>query len=290
MKQYLFFIITLSALNAQSKPFNSFNVIIYPEYYFEGIMAELEAEIKQEKLPLGFKMSVPDNSDSIFFVSGDSFSDPDVKNLKILKENNRSFINVNINDAKFRLFIFYDLVKNNDKRFGSFELELNHPIDDAHIILQEPLVAEDFIHSEKEVEPFKDQHGINFKRIHLNNFLANTNKSISFEYRNPSGDISINKLQTILSNDDQNTDLLPVQPTSNSSILPPIRYKLPYWQPLLLLSVIATIVGWIYSRELKNEKSMPSKVSNQKKGKFCTQCGSPVQLKDKFCSNCGGEL
>ena len=290
MKQYLFFIITLSALNAQSKPFNSFNVIIYPEYYFEGIMAELEAEIKQENLPLGFKMSVPDNSDSIFFVSGDSFSDPDVKNLKILKEDNRSFINVNINDAKFRLFIFYDLVKNNDNRFGSFELELNHPIDDAHIILQEPLVAEDFVFSEKDIEPFKDQHGINFKRIHLNNFLANTNKSISFEYRNPSGDISINKLQTILSNDDQNTDLLPVQPTSNSSILPPIRHKLPHWQPLLLLSVIATIVGWIYSRELKNEKSMPSKVSNQKKGKFCTQCGSPVQLKDKFCSNCGGEL
>ena len=290
MKQYVFFIITLSALSAQSKPFNSFNVIIYPEYYFEGIMAELEAEIKQENLPLGFKMSVPDNSDSIFFVSGDSFSDPDVKNLKILKEDNRSFINVNINDAKFRLFIFYDLVKNNDNRFGSFELELNHPIDDAHIILQEPLVAEDFVFSEKDIEPFKDQHGINFKRIHLNNFLANTNKSISFEYRNPSGDISINKLQTILSNDDQNTDLLPVQPTSNSSILPPIRHKLPYWQPLLLLSVIATIVGWIYSRELKNEKSMPLKVSNQKKGKFCTQCGSPVQLKDKFCSNCGGEL
>ena len=181
-------------------------------------------------------------------------------------------------------------MKNNDNRFGSFELELNHPIDDAHIILQEPLVAEDFVFSEKDIEPFKDQHGINFKRIHLNNFLANTNKSISFEYRNPSGDISINKLQTILSNDDQNTDLLPVQPTSNSSILPPIRHKLPYWQPLLLLSVIATIVGWIYSRELKNEKSMPLKVSNQKKGKFCTQCGSPVQLKDKFCSNCGGEL
>ena len=83
MKQYVFFIITLSALSAQSKPFNSFNVIIYPEYYFEGIMAELEAEIKQENLPLGFKMSVPDNSDSIFFVSGDSFSDPDVKNLII---------------------------------------------------------------------------------------------------------------------------------------------------------------------------------------------------------------
>ena len=112
MKQYVFFIITLSALSAQSKPFNSFNVIIYPEYYFEGIMAELEAEIKQENLPLGFKMSVPDNSDSIFFVSGDSFSDPDVKNLKILKEDNRSFINVNINDAKFRLFIFYDLGEN----------------------------------------------------------------------------------------------------------------------------------------------------------------------------------
>ena len=289
MKRYLFIILIFSALNGQSKPFNSFNVIIYPEYYFEGIMAELEAEIKQEELPLNLKMTVPANSDSIFFVSGDSTTEPDVKTLSILKENDISFININILDRKFRLFIFYDLIKNKDKLSGSFELELNYSIDDAHIILQEPLIAEDFIFPDKDIESFKDQHGINFKRIHLNNFEANANKSISFDYRNPSGDISINKLQTILSNNDQSTDL-PKQSISNPSILPPVRHKLPYWQPLLVLGVVAMVVGLMYSRQLKDEKAMLLKVPNQIKGKFCTQCGNPVQIKNKFCSNCGGEL
>ena len=182
-----------------------------------------------------------------------------------------------------------DLIKNKDKRSGSFELELNYSIDDAHIILQEPLIAEDFIFPEKDIESFKDQHGINFKRIHLNNYKANTNKTISFNYSNPSGDISINKLQTILSDNGQ-SPLPPTESTSSSSIVPPLRHKLPSWQPLLVLSVVAVVVGWMYSHQSKDEKAIPLKVSKQKKGKFCTQCGSPVNLKDKFCSNCGGKL
>ena len=289
MKRYLLIILIFNVLNGQSKPFDSFNVIIYPEYYFEGIMAELEAEIKESDLPLNLKMTVPVNADSIFFVSGDNPNEPDVKILSIKKENDRSFINIDILDKKFRLFIFYDLIKNNDKRSGSFIFELNHSIDDAHIILQEPLIAEDFIFPEKDIESFKDQHGINFNRIHLNNYKANTNRIISFNYSNPSGDISINKLQTILSNNDQSTDL-PKQSISNPSILPPVRHKLPYWQPLLVLGVVAMVVGLMYSRQLKDEKAMLLKVPNQIKGKFCTQCGNPVQIKNKFCSNCGGEL
>ena len=289
MKRYLLIILIFNVLNGQSKPFDSFNVIIYPEYYFEGIMAELEAEIKESDLPLNLKMTVPVNADSIFFVSGDNPNEPDVKILSIKKENDRSFVNIDILDKKFRLFIFYDLIKNNDKRSGSFIFELNHSIDDAHIILQEPLIAEDFIFPEKDIESFKDQHGINFKRIHLNNYKANTNKTISFNYSNPSGDISINKLQTILSDNGQ-SPLPPTESTSSSSIVPPLRHKLPSWQPLLVLSVVAVVVGWMYSHQSKNEKSIPLKVSKQKKGKFCAQCGSPVKLKDKFCSNCGGEL
>ena len=50
MKRYLLIILIFNVLNGQSKPFDSFNVIIYPEYYFEGIMAELEAEIKESDL------------------------------------------------------------------------------------------------------------------------------------------------------------------------------------------------------------------------------------------------
>jgi len=288
MKQYLFILLFLSALNAQNSSFNSFDVVIYPEYYFEGIMAEVDAEVKENKFPLTLRINIPSNSDSVFFVGGTPSNDSNVKTLSILKEGKTSSIEVDVVESKFRLFIFYDLVKNKDKRSGSFELRLNHSIDDAHILVQEPLVAESFTFSENDAESFQDQHGLNFKRIHLNNFKVNTSKTVTFGYRNPSGDISINVLQNRLSNDER----ISSPPEVNSSITPPIRHKLPLWHPLLVLGLVAIVVGWMFSVQLKREKAGVEKVSTtvNKKGGFCTHCGKSVESKNKFCANCGGKL
>ena len=56
MKKYLlqFSISTLITISAQSSPFKSFDIVIYPEYYFSGVMAEVEAEIFEGNLPLIF--------------------------------------------------------------------------------------------------------------------------------------------------------------------------------------------------------------------------------------------
>ena len=288
MRQYLFILLFLSALNAQNSSFNSFDVVIYPEYYFEGIMAEVDAEVEENKFPLTLRMNIPSSSDSVFFVGGTPSNDSNVKTLSILKEGKASSIEVDVLESKFRLFIFYDLVKNKDERSGSFELRLNHSIDDAHIMVQEPLVAESFTFSENDAESFQDQHGLNFKRIHLNNYKVNTSKTVTFDYRNPSGDISINVLQNRLSNDES----ISSPPEVNSSITPPIRHKLPLWQPLLVLGLVAIVVAWMFSVQLKKEKAGVEKVSRtvNKKGGFCTHCGESVQSKNKFCANCGGKL
>ena len=288
MRQYLFILLFLSVLNAQNSSFNSFDVVIYPEYYFEGIMAEVDAEVKENKFPLTLRMNIPSSSDSVFFVGGTPSNDSNVKTLSILKEGKASSIEVDVVESKFRLFIFYDLVKNKDERSGSFELRLNHSIDDAHIIVQEPLVAESFTFSENDAESFQDQHGLKFKRIHLNNYKVNTSKAVTFGYKNPSGDISINVLQNRLSNDES----ISSPPEVNSSITPPIRHKLPLWQPLAVLGLVAIVVGWMFSIQLKREEAGVERVSTtvNKKGVFCTHCGKSVQSKNKFCANCGGKL
>ena len=283
MKQHLIILSSIGLLSAQNSSFNSFDVVIYPEYYFEGIMAEVDAEVKEDKFPLKLRMNIPTSSDSVFFVSG-ATNGTDVETLSILKEGKASFIEVNIEKSRFRLFIFYDLIKNNSERTGSFELNLNHSIDDAHLIVQEPLVAENFTFSEKDFESFQDQHSLNFRRIHLNNYKANSSERISFGYTNPSGNISINLLQTRLSNDESINSAPQVSPSTN----PPLRHKLPLWQPLMILGVVSVLVGWMFSVQLKNEKSGIE--TNSKNGKFCTHCGNPVQSKNKFCANCGGKL
>ena len=285
MNRLFAFVFFLGFNYAQVSPFNSYDVVLYPEYYFDGLMAEIDAEVKDESLPLDLEIRVPINADSIFFVSGTASSEAEVKNLPILNSKNRSFVKINILESKFRLFIFYNLDKKGNRRTGVYDLELNHFINDAHIIVQVPLVAEGFTFSEKDSEEFKDQHGINFQRVHLHDFMANTIKSVSFSYENPTGEISINKLQTMLSTDDQ--IISPSTPNIINQI--PIRHKLPLWQPLAVLGVVSLTVGWMLSVNRKKEMvQQPSSKSSTNKGSFCTNCGQSFLPEHKFCSNCGG--
>ena len=285
MNRLFAFVFFLGFNYAQVSPFNSYDVVLYPEYYFDGLMAEIDAEVKDESLPLDLEIRVPINADSIFFVSGTASSEAEVKNLPILNSKNRSFVKINILESKFRLFIFYNLDKKGNRRTGVYDLELNHFINDAHIIVQVPLVAEGFTFSEKDSEEFKDQHGINFQRVHLHDFMANTIKSVSFSYENPTGEISINKLQTMLSTDDQ----IISPSTPNSINQTPIRHKLPLWQPLAVLGVVSLTVGWMFSVNRRKEMvQQPSSKSSTNKGSFCTNCGQSFLPEHKFCSNCGG--
>ena len=54
---FSFFVI----LNGQVSPFKSYDVVIYPEYYFSGVMAEIEGEILPDKLPLDLQFLAPSN-------------------------------------------------------------------------------------------------------------------------------------------------------------------------------------------------------------------------------------
>ena len=80
------------------------------------------------------------------------------------------------------------------------------------------------------------------------------------------------------------------QPPSQSKT-PPVRHRLPLWQPLVVLGVVAIVVGWMFhtQRKLENKGEMVT-VHERGKGKFCTQCGTPIEAPQKFCANCGVQL
>ena len=271
---FSFFVI----LNGQVSPFKSYDVVIYPEYYFSGVMAEIEGEILPDNLPLDLQFLAPSNTDSVFYVGGNS-ENPTIETLKVFNKGSKKYINKELNESRFRIFVFYGIDKKGTNRSSGFEFEVNHSIDDAHIVVQQPLVAENFIFSDDPSENFTDQHGINFKRIHLNNYKKNSIKTVTFSYDNPSQDISINSLQKDLST-------APSQSPQASS--KPIRHKLPLWQPLVVLGVVSVVVSSSFYFNSKREGS--EDITKPSKGKFCTKCGEKIKKDDKFCSNCGERL
>ena len=145
-----------------------------------------------------------------------------------------------------------------------------------------------FMFSEQNHEDFKDQHGINFKRIHVNNYASNFIKSVSFTYDNPSQDISMNALQKGAQGS---------QNVASPQNTKPIRHTLPLWQPLVALGFVSVVVGGMFYRQINSEASPKEQISKalkskpaKSKGKFCTECGNKILPMNKFCANCGAKL
>ena len=82
-----------------------------------------------------------------------------------------------------------------------------------------------------------------------------------------------------------------VQPEQPTVSEPPVRHKLPLWQPLVILGIVSVAVGFMFRVQQKSElKEKTINKSEITQGNYCPQCGSTVQVEHKFCAKCGGQL
>ncbi len=262
----------------QNSKFKEFNIVVYPEYYFPGVMVEIDGITDSTALPFAVEITVPANTDSVFFISGAESDENAVLPVMVKTAGDRHYIHLNLTETEFRTFVFYNMEVNGDRRSGTFTMQISEDLEKAHLIVQEPIVAEDWSYSEKESDVFQDQHGVTFHRLHLHDYQANTVREISFSYSNPSGKTSMIQLQAMLSGGGT------MGAPQNSRTTAPVRHTLPQWQPLAILAVLAVVIGLLFSRQRRQEGA-----GAKPKGKFCTSCGHPLEKEDKFCSHCGAK-
>ena len=283
MMKLLTKIFLLSFIFANESPFSKFDAVVYPQFYYNGVMVEIEGSLKNERTPLDFKMIMPTNIDSVFFVEG-AISQGNTINVEQVKiDSNIKFIERTVNESEFKMFLFYALGEESGRTIGSFDLNINHDIDEAHVVVQKPLKSEVFSLSASTSDIFLDENKIEYHRIHVNNYKKNLSKIFTFEYLNPGKVLTASFLQNNQS------------PKDNDNISnKPIRYSVPTWQPLTVLLLFFSGLGFLYSNQKKhsdNSKNTKEQSFNRKsRKKFCTECGSPVELKDKYCSNCGAKI
>lgn len=283
MMKLLTKIFFLSFIFANESPFSKFDAGVYPQFYYDGVMVEIEGSLKNERAPLDFKMIMPTNIDSVFFVEG-AISQGNTINIEKVKiDGNIKFIERTVNESEFKMFLFYALGEESGRTIGSFDLNINHDIDEAHVVVQKPRKSEVFSLSASTSDIFLDENKIEYHRIHVNNYKKNISKIFTFEYLNPGKVLTASSLQN-------NQSSQGIDNISNK----PIRYSVPTWQPLTVLLLFFGGLGFLYSNQ-KNHSNNPKNkiehsVNRKSRKKFCTECGSPVELKDKYCSNCGAKI
>lgn len=256
--------------------FGRFDVAVFPEYYFPGVMVEIKAEPVSGETSPAFRLTVPSGTDSAFFkVAGES----EPVSLNVILSGNQKFIEVPSSSDPFRLFYFYPVTRFGESVSFSYELNVDQTVKNVHIMIQEPIVAQNFTLSETGAEFFQDAHGLSFHRIHVATVEAGILQEIMIQYKNPSGQTTIDALRGLLSTDQP--DMSGHAPVLSNQVIQ--RHTLPSWQPLTVLGFLAVIVGWMFYNQRKKE-------DENEHQHFCRSCGSKVKESDKYCVQCGREL
>ena len=279
MQKYLFIILLFiySSLIASSK-INDLNVYIYPEYYYSGVMVEINGKINLPDSSFSMKMLVPTLTDSVFYVSGTTNDESEVQVLDIKDENSMKWVHLDLNKSSFRVFVFYNPFNSSIIRNIEYPLQFTASLGEFHVFVQEPLVSTNF-NIDLESTSNKDQHNIVFHQIHYQELKEMSKEVIYFNYDNPSKKTTMQYLQEkLVNNPGSNNEVLDMKKNRT-----PIRHRLPLWEPFAVLGSLSILVGALFLNNNQNKS-----IKNRKN--YCSKCGNKLKTNDKFCSTCGDKI
>ena len=281
MQKYLFslFILLYSPIIASSA-ISELNIYIYPEYYYSGIMVEINGKVDLSDENLSMEMLVPMMTDSVFFVSGSPNDQSEVKTLDIKDKNSTKWVHLELNKSPFRIFVFYNPFNSSVIREIQYPLQFSNSLGEFHVFIQEPLVSTNF-NIDLESTSNKDQHNIIFHQLHFQGLKKMSKEIIDISYENISGKTTMQFLQNRLAESPINNNNNEVVQPKNNKI--PKRHRLPLWEPFAILGVLSVISGVLFLNNKQNGK-------NQKNKNFCSKCGNKLDKSDKYCSICGSKI
>ena len=279
MQKYLFSILILlySPVIAGSK-ISELNIYIYPEYYYSGIMVEINGKVDLSDENLFMKMLVPAMTDSVFFVSGSPNNQSEVKTLDIKDQNSMKWVHLEFNKSPFRIFVFYNPFNSSISREIEYPLQFSTSLGEFHVFVQEPLISTNF-NINLESTSNKDQHNIIFHQIHFQELKEMSQEIINLSYDNPSGKTTMQLLQDRLSENSIKNEEFTQQKNNKT----PKRHRLPLWEPFAILGILSVISGVLFINNNQNEKK-------QKNKNFCSKCGNELNKTDRYCSICGSKI
>ena len=279
MQKYLFslFILLYSPIIASSA-ISELNIYIYPEYYYSGIMVEINGKVDLSDENLSMEMLVPMMTDSVFFVSGSPNDQSEVKTLNIKDANSMRWVHLELNKSPFRIFVFYNPFNSSVTREIQYPLQFSTSLSEFHVFVQEPLISTSF-NIDLESTSNKDQHNIVFHQIHFQGLKEMSKEIINLSYDNLSGKTTMQYLQGRLSENSINND----ESTQQKDNKIPKRHRLPLWEPIAVLGVLSVLTGVLFFNNNQNKK-------NGKNKNFCSKCGNKLDKSDRYCSICGSNI
>ena len=277
---FLIFLITFNNLYSNDSPFENFVISFWPEYDKEGVLVILTGQIKEDRLPLNIKIPIPNEVDSVLSL-GHDISSNDLTLINIFSNSNETIIDEIYYSKEFQIEFYHNPFDNSFLRNFNYDFKINHYLKDYYLAIQKPLNSTNFVFSEVNFDTISDQHGLEYFRKRLFDLDVNEKKSINLSYVNDQEKLSIETLEQSLNNF-SNDDI-----SNQNNISTMIqRYKLPTYEPYLLLFITFLIIFIIFYFYEKNKITL--KLNNNIN--FCHSCGKKIKSAINYCPYCGEKI
>ena len=281
MKKYILLVVALfQILSANS--IEELSVVVYPEYYYPGVMVEFTGIFNEVNEDKSFSFMVPAISDSVFQIKQVTETSTDMELLTPEDRNGEMWVTIPMTSKEFRVFAFYIPFNPHDEnRTFDFSMKFEETMSNIHLAVNKPAASDNFVLDKTGYETFTDQHGLSFSRYHIKDLTPNTSYIINVSYDNPDGKTSIEYLKEMLASSGKQAN---PSGTMQSST-PPQRHHLPIWQPIVVLFAVFLVIGILFWKYRGN--ILPPQESKSQNAAYCSQCGTKLPENAKFCHSCG---
>jgi len=279
IKKWLIFIFFFPFILQGEHVMDPVNISIYSEYYYHGVMAEIETIVEFEEDSVDFSFTIPVRTDSVFLIKGIPSQDSKIISIDLNHLGKSNTIHFSLSEPQFRLFVFFNPFDDEHEKSFTYPFGSNFKMKNVHLAIQEPVMAENFSISREISSESSDQHGIKFATVHVGEVDENIVETVSVTYHNHTGKTTIETLRDQLGGESgQNAnphDVIEEKPK---------RHRLLLWEPLAILGVLSFIIGLMYYSKNKKTPFIEGKKN------YCPSCGNKLNEGGKFCSNCGEKI
>jgi hypothetical protein len=239
---------------------------IYPEYDDPRLLIMMEGQIDGAEAPATVKFLVPAAAEMYsagsIDATGKYSGGPPARQSSALPGYDEISFEVKTNT--FRMEYYDPGITGQPDKSIVCEFHSLYPISVLNVILQQPRTATNFVVSPAG-ESYIDAEGFN---LHVYSYPSVTvNESIGFR-------ISYTKTDTRPS--------VQIQNPGNSTLKVVI--------PIIAVLVVAGGGLFLWMRKSRGRLKTVQHRDKRRKGRFCGQCGKPVDSTHKFCPNCGARI
>ncbi len=287
MKKSILILLVTHLIAMDAAPFTTFVTGFWPEYDHPGVLVTFEIVTPHTSLPAGLGIYLPDNAAMALHSRDTDQGEKELVVQEITQTDQGSLMKLEIDQTQYYAQLYYNPFDTTTFRQFDFDLKFDRDIDSSYVVIQQNLAALNFNMNLTNAESMTDDYGFTYYRQAVNNLKAGDIFHVHFSYENPQQLNSTDILQKRMADHpafDQDS-LAEISSRGRQHLEKGFvhgRFLVMLGLPLLL------ILFFVLKKLLKRDHPVSRNAATA--DRYCTECGTKVEIEALYCTNCGKEI